>query len=283
MDLLNSRQEGIKIVIAGKYTGLTDAYHSVIKGIQHAALHTNIKVTIQWVESSRLQQEHREQNASEYDEAWATLKGANGILVPGGYGNRGIEGKIKVAEYARTHNIPYFGICLGMQIAVIEFARHKLGWTDANSEEFDPESKHKVVVFMPEGSKTMMGGTMRLGARYSHFKKTCAISQLYERIWGDPKKISERHRHRYEVNPYLAPQMEAAGLCFVAQDDSGNRQEIIELDGHPYFVGVQYHPEMKTRPTKPSPPFVGLVLAGAGKLQQWREGNLKLGLPLSPE
>jgi len=188
---------------------------------------------------------------------------------------------ILVAEYARVNKVPYFGICLGMQIAVIEFARNVVGLKGATSEEFDKDAEHKAIVFMPEISKTVMGGTSRLGARDSFFKKNCVVSKLYEKIWGSKDHISERHRHRYEVNPDLAPKIEEKGLSFVAQDESGKRQEIIEIPGHPYYVGVQYHPEMKTRPTRPSPCFVGLVLASAGKLESYLAGETKIGFESS--
>jgi len=276
-DDLNVRTEGVKIVIAGKYTGLSDAYHSVSKGLIHASLHTNIKTILKWVETTELEEAHKISNPAQYEAAWAAVRSADGILVPGGYGNRGIEGMIAVAKYARTNKVPYFGICLGMQIAVIEFARHVLGWTDATSEEF-AESPHQVIISMPEISKTIMGGTMRLGARTSHFKMSCTMATLYERIWNKSGVISERHRHRFEVNPRFVQEISKAGLNFVAQDDLGARQEIIEIPGHPYFVGVQYHPEMKTRPTRPSPPFVGFVLAAGGELGKFLDGQKTLGL-----
>jgi len=278
MDDLQARTEGVKIVIAGKYTGLTDSYHSVSKGLQHAALHTNTKVIVEWVETERLEEASKASNPTEYERNWALIREADGILVPGGYGIRGIEGMIAVANYCRKNAKPYFGICLGMQIAVIEYARTELGWADATSEEFDNTSAHQVIVSMPEISTTIMGGTMRLGARDSIFKKQGVVSQLYKLIWGHGDKISERHRHRYEVNPAFAQQIEDAGLSFVSQDTTGARQEIIEIPEHPFFIGVQYHPEMKTRPTCPSPPFVGLVLAASKQLEDVLAGKKTLGL-----
>ncbi len=189
-------------------------------------------------------------------------------MVPGGFGDRGIEGKILACNYARTHNIPYLGICLGLQIAVIEICRNVLGWNDANSAEFSESASPQVIVYMPEISKTQMGGTMRLGKRTTVFRdKHSVICKLY----GGVERVDERHRHRYEVNPELAPEIEAKShLRFVAQDETGKRMEIIEMGGgHPYFVGVQYHPEFLTRPMKPSPPFHGLLLAASNKLQTW--------------
>jgi len=264
--------------MVGKYTDLTDAYLSVIKSLEHASAFVNEKVEIKWIEASHLQENH--QNESEKKEAWETLKSVNGILVPGGFGDRGIEGKILACKYSRENKIPYFGICLGLQIAVIEYSRNVLGITGANSEEFDPNSKDPVVVFMPEIDKYRYGGTMRLGKRMTYFKDTESLSSiLYRRIWGiQDNNIWERHRHRYEVNPKYVERIQDAGLKFVAQDNSGNRQEIIELVGHPFFLGVQYHPEFKSRPNKPSPPFVGFLLAASGKLENWKNSKLNLEL-----
>eukprot|EP01125_Pyxidicula_operculata_P008749 TRINITY_DN2908_c0_g1_i3.p2 TRINITY_DN2908_c0_g1~~TRINITY_DN2908_c0_g1_i3.p2 ORF type:complete len:270 (+),score=61.98 TRINITY_DN2908_c0_g1_i3:1007-1816(+) len=256
--------------MVGKYTGLTDAYLSVIKGLQHSAYYVGKKLIIDWVNSSHLEPAKKEKNPAKYEEAWKLIKSAHGILVPGGFGNRGTEGKIIAANYARTNKIPYFGICLGLQIAVIEYARNVLGWTDATSEEFEVESEHQVVVFMPEISKSVMGGTMRLGARQTIINdKSKIASVLYKRLWNVEGKVNERHRHRYEVNPAYVEALSKAGLKFVGQDESGVRQEILELDDHPFYLGVQYHPEMKTRPLNPSPPFVGFVLAAAKEFDSW--------------
>ena len=166
-------------------------------------------------------------------------------LVPGGFGDRGVEGKIKAANYARTEGVPYLGICLGLQIATIEFCRNVLGMTGANSTEFEDNPEHAAVVFMPEISKTHLGGTMRLGSRptlWQHDGST--IRSLY----GPGEAVDERHRHRYEVNPDLIERIEEAGLVFVGKDESGQRCEIFELNDHPYYVGVQFHPEFKSRP-----------------------------------
>jgi CTP synthase len=254
----------VRIALVGKYTGLADAYLSVIKSLQHAALHAKRRLIIDWIVASDLE---TNAEATAHKEAWDKLKAANGILVPGGFGDRGIEGKIAAANYARVNKIPYLGICLGLQIAVIEYARNVLKWEDANSEEFDTNKKstHHVVVFMPEIDRTHMGGNMRLGLRRSIVKnKESWATKLY----GGATEINERHRHRYEVNPELVPQLEAAGLMFVAQDETGKRMEILELDRktHPFFFATQYHSEFKSRPLKPSPPFVGLLMAASGQL-----------------
>ena len=159
--------------------------------------------------------------------------------MPGGFGDRGIEGKILAAKYARTHKVPYLGICLGLQIATIEFCRNVLGLESANSTEFDENTPNPAVVFMPEISKTHLGGTMRLGSRPTIFQvDDCKTKRLY----GNASQVDERHRHRYEVNPDLIEKIENAGLVFVGKDETGQRCEIFELDDHPYYVGVQYHP-----------------------------------------
>ena len=252
---LDTLTEEVHIAMVGKYTDLSDAYLSVIKSLQHAAMAVDRKLVIDWIEASHLEPQW---DKDESDAAWATLKKTDGILVPGGFGDRGIEGKIAAAHHARTNDIPYLGICLGLQVATIEFCRNVLGLEGANSTEFEDNPAHAAVVFMPEISKTHLGGTMRLGSRPTLWQvDSCQIRTLY----GPGDAVDERHRHRYEVNPDLIERIEAAGLVFVGKDDSGQRCEIFELEGHPYYVGVQFHPEFKSRPNRPSPPFLGLLQA----------------------
>ena len=252
-DRVDNLGDDVHISIVGKYTGLTDSYLSVIKGLQHASYAVNRTLVIDWIEASNLEDEGHDD--------WSTLKAADGILVPGGFGDRGTEGKILAANYARTNNVPYLGICLGLQIATIEFCRNVLGMEGANSTEFDENTPHPAVVFMPEISKTHLGGTMRLGSRPTIWQVDyCKIRTLY----GEGDSVDERHRHRYEVNPDLIEKIESHGLKYVGKDESGQRCEIFELDGHPYYVGVQYHPEFKSRPNRPSPPFLGLLKAASG-------------------
>eukprot|EP01113_Clastostelium_recurvatum_P025011 TRINITY_DN299_c0_g2_i1.p1 TRINITY_DN299_c0_g2~~TRINITY_DN299_c0_g2_i1.p1 ORF type:complete len:618 (+),score=146.01 TRINITY_DN299_c0_g2_i1:48-1901(+) len=249
----------IRIAMVGKYTGLGDSYLSVTKALDHASMEVQRKVVVDWVEAEELEEGH-----PKFHEAWRVIRSVHGILVPGGFGDRGIEGMVAAARYARTHNKPYLGICLGMQVAVIEYARSVLNWTGADSEEFNKEADPKVVVFMPEISKTHMGATMRLGVRKTIFNtRDCITARLYgldKNPEGEPT-IDERHRHRYEVNPEIVEQLQEAGLNFVGHDTEKVRMEVIELPKLDYFVGVQFHPEFKSRPKKPSPVFVGLVLA----------------------
>ena len=257
---LDTLTEEVNIAMVGKYTDLSDAYLSVIKSLQHAAMAVNRKLNIDWIEASHLEDSWKQENSGEFDTAWNLLKEANGVLVPGGFGDRGIEGKILAAEYARTSKTPYLGICLGLQVATIEFCRNVLNLTGANSTEFEDNPAYPAVVFMPEISKTHLGGTMRLGSRPTLWQvDDCKIKSLY----GDGESVDERHRHRYEVNPDIIEEIEAAGLVFVGKDETGQRCEIFELKGHPYYVGVQFHPEFKSRPGKPSPPFLGLLRASS--------------------
>ncbi|GKV24495.1 hypothetical protein SLEP1_g34102 [Rubroshorea leprosula] len=253
----------VKIAMVGKYTGLSDSYLSVLKALLHASVACCRKLVVEWVAAGDLEDARATEAPDVYEAAWKCLKGAHGILVPGGFGDRGVQGKILAAKYARENKVPFFGICLGMQIAVIEYARSVLGLKDANSTEFDPETPDPCVIFMPEGSKTHMGGTMRLGSRRTYFKVTdCKSAKLY----GNVSFVDERHRHRYEVNPDMISELEAAGLSFVGRNKSGQRMEIVELQTHPYFVGVQFHPEFKSRPGKPSALFLGLIAAACGQL-----------------
>ena len=258
-DKVDRLEEQVHIAMVGKYTGLSDSYLSVIKALQHSAFAVDRKLVIDWIESTDLDPH----NVTEkHDEAWELLRAADGILVPGGFGNRGVEGKIAAANYARVNNVPYLGVCLGLQIATIEFCRNVLGLENANSTEFDENTPNPAVGFMPEISKTHMGGTMRLGTKPTPFLvDDCKMRRLY----GGADHVDERHRHRYEVNPDLIERIEAEGLVYVGKDETGQRCEIMELENHPYYVGTQYHPEFKSRPNRPSPPFLGLLKAAVGQ------------------
>ena len=258
-DKVDTLEDEVRIAMVGKYTGLSDSYLSVIKALQHSAFAVGRKLQIDWIESTDLDPNDRTDN---HEEAWEVLESADGILVPGGFGNRGVEGKIAAANYARVNEVPYLGVCLGLQIATIEFCRNVLNIEGANSAEFDEDAPVHAVVFMPEISKTQMGGTMRLGSKPTPFLvDDCKIRRLY----GGVDHVNERHRHRYEVNPDLIEKIEASGLVYVGKDETGKRCEIMELNGHPYYVGTQYHPEFKSRPGRPSPPFLGLLKAACGQ------------------
>ncbi|KAG0498755.1 hypothetical protein HPP92_003446 [Vanilla planifolia] len=260
----DSLTNSVKIAMVGKYTGLTDSYLSVIKALLHACVACSLKPSFEWIAASNLEDENALLAPKAHATAWETLRSCSCILVPGGFGDRGVSGMILAAKYAREKKIPYLGICLGMQISVIEFSRSVLGMEKANSEEFDPNTPFPVVIFMPEGSRTHLGSSMRLGSRRTFFQSsTCVSSKLY----GNSSFVDERHRHRYEVNPDMVKKLETAGLKFVGSDETGKRMEVVELPGHPYYIGVQFHPEFKSRPGKPSALFLGLILAATGRLQ----------------
>ncbi|KAI1731705.1 glutamine amidotransferase class-I domain-containing protein [Ditylenchus destructor] len=322
----------VKIALVGKYirpdgTIFTDAYSSVIKALNHASMFAARKLVLEGINAEFLEPSSNEEHTERYKKAWATLRECGGILVPGGFGDRGIEGKIAACKYARENNIPLLGICLGMQCAAIEFARNVCGIANANSTEFKsgllPEEQ--IVIDMPEhsGHSHGMGATMRLGKRTTAFlTRDSILRKLYE----NKATVEERHRHRYEVNPDVVPKLSEAGLLFVGmgvdettigidnhptrtessatlmriaeseQTDNMEhllqkinelclrgsttnvnhvtpvRMEMLELKGHPYFVGVQYHPEYLSHPLQHSPPFYGLILAASGQLEGYLSG-----------
>uniref|UniRef100_F6QNF3 CTP synthase n=1 Tax=Bos taurus TaxID=9913 RepID=F6QNF3_BOVIN len=267
--------ETCSIALVGKYTKFSDSYASVIKALEHSALAINHKLEIKYIDSTDLEPSTLQEDPVRYHEAWQKLCSAHGVLVPGGFGVRGTEGKIQAISWARKQKKPFLGVCLGMQLAVVEFSRNVLGWQDANSTEFDPNTNHPVVIDMPEHNPGQMGGTMRLGKRRTLFQTKNSVMR---KLYGDPDYLEERHRHRFEVNPVLKKCLEEQGLKFVGQDVEGERMEIVELEDHPFFVGVQYHPEFLSRPIKPSPPYFGLLLASVGRLPHY----LQKGCRLSP-
>ena len=237
----------VTIALVGKYTELHDAYLSVAESLFHAGTACGAQVDIRWVDSQHLTAE----NIAD------ALAGCKGILVPGGFGDRGIEGMILAAQYARENRIPYLGICLGMQIAVIEFARHVAGWTDAHSAEFDSATAHPVIDLMPDQvGITAKGGTMRLG------KYPCVLTAgtRAQAAYGQ-SEIWERHRHRYECSNVFRPALEEAGLRIAGTSPDGRLVEMVELPEHPWYVGCQFHPEFKSRPDRPHPLFHGFVTA----------------------
>ena len=235
----------VRIGLVGKYTGLHDAYLSVLEALHHAGSSQGAEVDVKWIDSEKLEKGGLEDELGDVD----------GIIVPGGFGDRGIEGMILAAGYARTHDIPYLGLCLGMQIAVIEYARSVLGLADANSGEFDELCANKVIDFIPGQSEHIdKGGTLRLGAYPCELRKGTKIAACY-----GTEHISERHRHRYEFNNDYRERFEEAGLTLSGISPDGRLVETVEITDKPFFVGVQFHPEFKSRPDRPHPLFSGLV------------------------
>ena len=251
---IKSRSKTVTIGLVGKYVQLHDAYLSVSEALRHAGFYLDAKVNIRWVDSEGITAETAE----------SVLSGLDGILVPGGFGSRGIEGRILAAQYARENRIPYFGICLGMQVAVIEFARHAAGIADADSGEFAPECAHKVIDFMPgQSDEVDKGGTLRLGS----YPCVIRAGSTLERCYGT-QMISERHRHRYEFNNDYREALTGAGLTLSGLSPDGRLVETVELSDRPFYVGVQYHPEFKSRPNKPHPLFKGFLAAALEKQQE---------------
>ncbi len=238
----------IEIAICGKYTDYKDAYKSIMEAFVHAGAENDVKVGLRFISSEDLEKG---------DDPASFFKGVSGLLVPGGFGERGIEGKIKAVQYARENNIPFFGICLGMQCAVIEYARNKCGIKKANSSEFTPNNKENVIDIMPEQKNIKIkGATMRLGAFPCKIKKGTKTYEAYRK-----ETISERHRHRYEVNNDYREVLEQNGLVFSGLSPDGSLVEMTELPGHPWFVGCQFHPELKSRAIKAHPLFREFVKA----------------------
>ena len=242
-------QKTVTIGIAGKYTGLNDSYASILKALEHAGTHNDAKVHIKYIETTDI-----ESGKTTPEEQ---MKDINGLIIPGGFGKRGIEGKIACAKYVRENKIPFLGICLGMQIAVIEFARNICGLNDANSTEFDSATTNPVIDILPEQKELKtLGGNMRLGAYPAELKKGTKIHSLYGK-----KDVSERHRHRYEVNPGFIQTLESHNLVFSGASPDRRLMEFLELENHPYFTATQAHPEFKSRPMNPAPLFDGLIKA----------------------
>ncbi|KAM0263147.1 hypothetical protein ACHAQJ_001300 [Trichoderma viride] len=260
--------EPVNIALVGKYVTLDDAYLSVRKSLEHSAMRCKRKLNLIPVDSEHLERDMQVTDAIKYHNAWKAVCEAQGVIVPGGFGSRGIEGMIEATKWARERKVPYLGICLGLQVAVQEFARNILGYKNATSEEVSGAlAEHRFVIFMPEGSKEQMGGTMRLGTRTSHFKPGTEWSKL-RAMYDGAEVVEERHRHRYEVNPDYIEELEKGGLSITSLDDQGVRVETIELKNHPYFVGLQAHPELTSKVLNPSPPFLGFVAASSGCLDQ---------------
>ena len=249
LERIEQRSGKVRIALVGKYVRLHDAYLSVAEALQHAGYENGVEVDIEWVDSEEI-------NDSTVNKL---LSGCDGVILPGGFGPRGIEGMVCAAEYCRSRRIPYFGICLGMQIAVIAYARSVLGFEDANSGEFAPESEHRVIDLMEsQQGVSKKGGTMRLGAYPCRIRPNTRMAEAY----GE-ENISERHRHRYEFNNKFRTQLEEAGLVISGTSPSGELVETVEIADHPFFVGVQFHPEFKSRPNRAHPLFKAFIAAAA--------------------
>ncbi|WP_336343774.1 CTP synthase [Halalkalicoccus ordinarius] len=232
----------IDVALVGKYA-LEDAYISIHEALKHAGLERNVEVNVHWVDSDEMAAAHEER-----------LREADGVVVPGGFGSRGTRGKIEAIRYAREESVPFLGLCLGFQMAVVDYARHVCGLEGAHSTEIESDTTHPVIDLLPEQYETAdMGGTMRLGAHDTQIEAGTLASDVY----GGASACTERHRHRYEVNPEYIAELESEGMTFSGR--AGNRMEILELDDHPYFLGTQFHPEFRSRPGRASPPFVGFV------------------------
>lgn len=246
----------VNIALVGKYVDLTESYKSLSEALIHAGMHCNAKISITYVDSEEIE-----------EKGVGVLRDMNAILVPGGFGTRGVEGKIQAVRYARENNVPYLGICLGMQLAVIEFARHVMGWKDAHSTEFASDTKYPVVALITEWMTSKgeiekrdidsdLGGTMRLGEQKAILKPGSKVEKIY-----GASSVGERHRHRYEVNGQLLDQIQSHGLAVSATSENEGLCEVVELEGHPWFVGCQFHPEFTSTPRKGHPLFNGFVAA----------------------
>lgn len=251
VDALNHPRGTVEIALVGKYITLHDAYLSVVEALHHGGIYNHVSVDIRWVDSEEVERQGCD----------ALLAGIDGMIIPGGFGTRGTEGMIMAAQYARENEIPFLGICLGMQMAMVEFARNVLHYHDANSAEFSKDTLHPVIDLMPEQKDvTDLGGTMRLGAYPCNLKEGTKIEELY-----GSNQISERHRHRYEVNNDYREKFEENGMILSGISPDGRIVETIELKDHPYYIGTQAHPEFKSRPNRPHPLFRGLVTAAVAR------------------
>ncbi|MFB6137583.1 MAG: CTP synthase, partial [Halobacteriaceae archaeon] len=247
-ELVTRETDGeVEVALVGKY-GLEDAYLSIYEALKHAGLEERVDVETRWV--------HAEELAGGHD---GELADVDGVVVPGGFGARGTEGKIEAVRYAREEEVPFLGLCLGFQMAVVEYSRHLMGLEGAHSAELEADTPHPVIDLLPEQYELEdMGGTMRLGAHETEIEP----GTLAHRVYGDTV-CTERHRHRYEVNPEYIDDIEDGPMVFSGH--AGHRMEILELEGHPYFIGTQFHPEFRSRPGRPSPPFVGFVEAAQAR------------------
>jgi CTP synthase len=245
-------EDSVRIAMCGKYAELRDCYVSVNEALRHAAAASGCQINIDWIETEEFEKHPEKVNV---------LEGFDGVIVPGGFGKRGALGKVRTIEFCRTHDKPFLGICYGLQLSVVEISRDVLGLKDADSTECEPRTTNPVLDLLPEQRGVdKMGGTMRLGSHPIHVKPDTIAYKLY-----GSEVIHERHRHRWEVNPGYWERLEKAGVVFSAWSIDGSRKEMIELPSNYFFFGTQFHPEFKSRPWKPSPPYYGLVKASYDK------------------
>ncbi|MEA3493389.1 MAG: CTP synthase [Candidatus Margulisiibacteriota bacterium] len=255
VDEMNKLEKNVTVAIVGKYTALEDSYISIVESLKHGGIANRAKINFVWINADKLEEE---------EDIEPLFRDVHGIVVPGGFGARGVEGKIKAIRYVRERNIPFLGLCLGMQCAVIEFARNVCKLKGANSSEFDPGTKYPVIDLMTEQQGvTDKGGTMRLGAYPCKIKKGTKLSKIYEK-----DEVAERHRHRYELNNGFRDTLEKEGMVFSGIYQKLDLVEVIELPEHPWFLATQYHPEFKSRPTRPHPIFASFVQAAAKRLEE---------------
>jgi CTP synthase len=254
----------IRIAMVGKYASLADSYVSVNQALAHASAVNGVRPEISWIESEEIERDPAK---------LGLLESYDGVVLPQGFGSRGIEGKIAAANHARIQGIPFIGLCFGFQLASVAFARHVLGLKDANSTEIEPATKHPVIDLLPEQRKVSeLGGTMRLGGHDVYIKRPSRAFQIYHRT-----KIRERHRHRFELNQKYLRKFEENGMHYTAFSDSGRRAEIMELEGHPFYMGTQFHPEYISRPERPEPVYVAFVAACAERVRHREAGPQKTG------
>jgi len=255
VEALKTPEHEVKIAIVGKYTELRDSYISIVESLKHGGITNSTSIDMRWINAEFLESQ---------EDLEPLFRDVHGILIPGGFGIRGIEGKIRAIQYARENKIPYLGLCLGMQTAVIEFARNILHLENANSSEFDPDTKYPVIDLMQDQNSVVdKGGTMRLGAYPCKIKRDTKLYDVYKE-----DTIYERHRHRFEFNNKYKAQFEKAGLVFSGLYEKANLVEVIELPSHPFFMATQYHPEFKSRPNKPHPLFAEFVKASCKRLTE---------------
>ncbi|KAF4984206.1 hypothetical protein FZEAL_546 [Fusarium zealandicum] len=257
----------VEIALVGKYVRHHDAYISVEKALEHSCMRLGLNLKIRWVDSEELEPKTQTEEPDKYQTAWDQVKTASGIIVPGGFGVRGVEGMMLASKWAREHGTPFLGVCLGFQTAVIQYARDKCSISGANSEEFDAGANDHVIIHMPEINRENMGGTMRLGLHKTIFQSGSEWSKIRS-MYNGAEVIEERHRHRYEVNPDYVEPLTKAGLNFIGKDSKGERMGVFELKSHPYFVGTQFHAEYQSKVLEPSKPYLGFVAASAGCLDK---------------